>query len=75
MREPVPHEFKSFALNSVNPHPALFLMHDQASGLKDLEMSRCRLPRVLEDCRYFSGRHGAAVEIDGEQHTPPCSMC
>lgn len=75
MSQPIPHELKSFALNSVNAHPALPLMRDQTSGLKDLEMSRRRLPGMLEDRRYFSGGHGATVEVDREQHAPPCSMC
>jgi hypothetical protein len=73
--KPVPHEFKSFALNSVNAHPALSLMRDETSGLKDLEMSRCGLPGMFEDTRYVSGCHGATIEVDREQHTPPCSMC
>lgn len=71
MRQPVPHEFKSFALNSVNTHSALPLVREQSSGFKDLEVSGCGLPRVLKDRRYFPSCHRAAVEVDGEQHAPP----
>jgi hypothetical protein len=66
MSQPIPHQFESFVLNSVNTLPALPLMRNQTSGLKDLKMSRCRLPRMLEDRRYFSGCHGATVEVNRE---------
>jgi hypothetical protein len=72
--QPVPHQFESFALNTINTHPALPLVGEQTGGLKNLEVPRCGLPRVLEDGRYFAGRHGAAVEVNGEQYAPPGSM-
>ena len=67
MSQPVLHELKSLALNPVNSHPALPLVRDQTSSLKDLETSRCRLPGMLEDRRYLPGCHGATVEEDREQ--------
>jgi hypothetical protein len=68
--EPIPYEFKSFALNSVNTHPTLPLVREQTRSFKDLEVSSCGLPGVLKDCRYFPSCHRAAVEVDREQHSP-----
>src|SRR5215467_9730408 len=61
--QPIFHEFKSFSLNSVNTHPTLSLVRKQASSLKDLKVSRCRLPSVLKYCRDLPCCHLAAVEI------------
>ena len=74
MSQPVLHELKSLALDPVNTHPAVPLVRDKTSSLKDLEMSRRRLPGMLEDRCYVAGCHGATVEEDREQHTAPCSM-
>ena len=74
MSKPVPHQFEPFSLNSVNTHPTLPLVSEQACRLEDLEVPRCRLPGVLEDGRDFAGRHGAAVEINREQHASPGSV-
>jgi len=49
-------------------------VREQTGSLKDLEVSRGRLPGVLENRRYFPGCHRAAVEVNREQYAPPCSM-
>src|SRR5215813_6524135 len=72
--QPIFHKFKSFSLNSVNAHPALSLVRKQASSLKDLKVSRCRLPGVLKYCRDLPGCHLAAVEIYRQQYAPPGSV-
>jgi hypothetical protein len=72
--KPVPNQFEPFSLNSVNTHPPLLLVSQEARRLKDLEVPRCRLPGVLEDCRDFPGRHGAAVKVNRQQHSPPGSV-
>ena len=46
-------------------------MSEQGRRLEDLEAPRGGLPGVFEGGRDFAGRHGAAVEINREQHAPP----
>jgi hypothetical protein len=74
MGEPVPHEFEPFLLNPVKAHPTLSFMREQACGLQNLEVPRCRLPSVLEYCRDITGRHRAPVKVNRQQHAPPGGM-
>ena len=74
MREPVCHEFETFRLKPVNTHPAVPFMSEQARGLQDLEVPGCGLPGVLEHCCDVTGRHGASVKVNRQQHAPPGGM-
>jgi len=69
--KPVPDQFEPFSLNSVNAHPALSFVSEKSRRFKYSEVPRCRLPSVLEDGRDFAGSHGAAIEIDRKQDSPP----
>ena len=71
MGEPVPYQFEAFSLKPVNAHPAVPLMSEQAGPFEDLEMPGGGLPGMLEYGCDFTGRHGAPVEVDGEQHPAP----
>ena len=67
--KPVANQFESFALDAVYACAAPLFMCQQARPFKNSKVPRSRLPRVLENGRNFAGRHGATLEIDGEQHS------
>jgi hypothetical protein len=69
--KPIPYQLEAFSLKPVNAHPALPHMSEQAGLFEDLKMAGRGLPGMLEDGCDFTGRHGAAIEVDGEQHPPP----
>lgn len=74
MSQPVSHQFEPLILDTVYPGAALFLVSNQAGRFEDPEMPGCGLPGVLENRRDFARCHGAAVEINRQQHTTPGGM-
>src|SRR5215467_15447325 len=71
MRKPISHQLQPLGLDSVNPGSSFFLVSQKAGRFQDLKMPGCGWPGTLEGSGYFPGCHGAAVEIDGNQHTAP----
>jgi hypothetical protein len=68
VRQPIAHQRQSLSLDVINTHPALPLVCEQTSGLKNLKMPGRGLPGMRKHCRDFSGSHRASIEIDREQH-------
>jgi len=67
--KPVANQFKSFALDAIYARAASLFMGQKARPFKNSKMPRSRLPRVLEDSRNFTSRHGTASKIDRKQHS------
>ena len=74
MRQPVPHQLETFVFDAIDPLAPLLPVADQAGFFEDPEVPRGGLPGVLENGRDFAGGHGAAVEINRQQHTAPGGM-
>lgn len=74
MSEPISYQFEPFALNSVDSHPALLFVGEQARSLEDPKVPRGGLPRVVKDGRDLPRCHGAAVEVDRQQDAPSGGM-
>jgi hypothetical protein len=68
VRQPIAHQSQSLSLDAINTHPALPLVREQTSGLKNLKVPGCGLPRMRKHRRNLSGSHRASTEIDREQH-------
>ena len=71
VRQPIVHQRQSLSLDAINTHPALPLVCEQTSGLKNLKMPGRSLPCMRKHRRDLSGSHRASIEIDREQHAAP----